>query len=124
MQYPTGMNWADAWRKYGGMHIQSLLSQQERGVNADLSRMGLGFSAPGWRRSMMNLPYTQAYQQALGMEGQIGKAMSEFELEKERLDLMRQMSENRPDWLNFLSNLAFGIPLTAGALGWQPFGQR
>jgi hypothetical protein len=105
MNYSGGPSWAEDWRRYSGMHTQTLLGQREREVNADLSRMGLGFSAPGWRQSMMNEPYMQAYQTMAGTEADIGKSMMQYDLAQQQLELQREMAEERPDWLSFFAQL-------------------
>ena len=119
---PSG-DWSDMWRRANSLQAQSIFGQRERDVDRSLARMGLGFSAPGWRQSMLNMPYQQLYQNILSGEAQIGRAKMEEALELERLRLWRDQMEmaNKPDWLGLGANLLTSLPFGLGALGFQPF---
>ena len=107
--------WESSWRQFMQLASGNMLNQRLDGIRKNASRTGLSNS--GLLTSMENPAWMEYNQNILGGEAEIGKAAKDYELEYQRMRLMREMNQQRPDWLNLAANALFSVPSWITAIG-------
>ena len=78
----------DELQRVAGLQYQGMISQGQTQTGRDLSRLGLQFSSPKWRESLMNPVHKRASEFLAGRSADIGQLKSQHELAWERMRLM------------------------------------